>query len=158
QAQLDRGRLRLPFEFRHRFGRQGVHLVTVQLEVDPPRSKRDDRYVPRDRAPADNRRDVAIEVLESLPVLLVDGDPDPAAARRGSDFLRIALSPKPKGAEASASAVRTRVVSASEFDASMLTGQKGKQGDEAPPRPRVLILSNVGQLTAGQREAVGQFL
>jgi hypothetical protein len=151
-AKLERGRLKLPFEFKHKFGKHGVHLLTVQLDVDAPPEKRPAGYVVRDRVPADNRRDVSIEVLESLPVLLVDGDPDPSPLRRDSDFLRIALSPKTT-AEAPTSAVQTRVVPISAFDPAMLTGEKPDQ-----PRPRVLILHNVARLTTAQREAVDQFL
>jgi hypothetical protein len=168
RAKVDHGRVKVPFEFRHRFDaehyRAGSHLIAVQLEVDPPPDKRPEGYVVRDRIPADNRREFSLEVLESLPVLIVDGDPDPRPPHRGSDFLRIALTPRPEREKDAVSAVQARVVSIDEFNAAQLLGPRpAPEGVAAPAdreagRPRVLILSNVAKLSSEQQQAVDQFL
>src|SRR5207253_7846012 len=113
-----------PFTFKHRFA-AGSHLVTVQSEPDA--------------LPADDRQDFALEVLPQLPVLLVDGDPNPAATHRGSDFLRDALAP----ARDPHPAVLARVVSIAEFDPAMLTRDLAGPGTV----PRVVVLCNVARLT-----------
>jgi hypothetical protein len=123
----------------------------VLVEPDPPPEQRPPGYRIKDRVPGDNRQDLAVEVLPALPVLLVDGDPQPAPRERGTDCLRDALAP----ARDPAPAVLTRVVSIREFDPALLTSDLGKA---AGPRPRVLVLCNVPRLSARQRDAVTQFL
>src|SRR5207244_461613 len=54
---------RLPLTFDQRFKSVGVHLVTVIVEPEEN----------QDVLAADNRQDIAIEVVQDLPVLLVDG-------------------------------------------------------------------------------------
>jgi hypothetical protein len=126
---------RLPFSVRHRFD-PGSHLVSVQAEPDA--------------LPGDDRQDYALEVLPQLPVLLVDGDPNPAADRRGSDFLRDALAP----ARDPHPAVLARVVAVAEFDPTVLTRDLA----EAGTAPRVIVLCNVGKLNAAQQAAIAAFL
>jgi hypothetical protein len=138
---------KVPFSFRHRFAAAGSHLVTVLLEPDPPPDRRPAGYRLKDMLSGDNRQDFAVEVLPSLPVLLVDGDPSPDASRRGTDFLRDALSP----ARDSHPAVRAQVVSVVNFTPEQLAG-------ESSARPRVLVLANVAKLTPPQVEAVEGFL
>lgn len=144
-AKLNKGKV--PFSFRHRFAAAGSHLVTVLVEPDPPPDRRPPGYRLKDQLPGDNRQDFAVEVLPALPVVLVDGDPNPDAPRRGSDFLRDALSP----ARDPHPAVRAQVVSVAHFTPDLLAG---------PPdtRPRVLVLANVEKLTPPQVEAVEGFL
>jgi hypothetical protein len=146
RAELQKGQV--PFSFTHRFTTPGSHLVTVLLEPDPPPERRPPGYAVKDRVPGDNRQDFSVEVIPSVPVLLVDGDPSPAPRFRGSDFLRDALSP----ARDRTPSVRTKVVSVSDFDPALLGGEvhAGK--------PRVLILANVARLNKAQQEAVDQFL
>ena len=74
----------VPLTFTHRFNRAGSHLVSVLVEPDPPAEKRSAKYVLKDWVPTDNRQDVAIEVLEGLPVVLVEADAKPSP--RGSTF------------------------------------------------------------------------
>jgi hypothetical protein len=148
-AKLERGQV--PLTFHHSFATPGTHLVSVTVEPDPPADKRPFGYVVKDHLPGDNRQEYAIEVLPALPVLLVDGDPRPDVKKRGTDSLRDALSP----AKDPTPAVAARVVSVNEFDADALTSPVGK---DPHARPRVLILSNVAQLTAAQQTAVVNFL
>jgi Aerotolerance regulator N-terminal/von Willebrand factor type A domain len=133
---------RMPLTFTHRFATEGSHLVSLVLEPDPPGPS------PRDTLPDDNRQDFSVEVTPPLPVLIVDGDPDPAAKSRGAWSLRDALSPERDPTPA----VKARVVSIRDFDAAVLTGAQESE------RPRVLILSNVAYLSKPQQDAVEQFL
>jgi hypothetical protein len=127
---------RSPMTVRHRFASAGSHVVTVQAQPDA--------------LAADDRADFALEVLPQLPVLLVDGDPDPAATRRGADFLRDALSP----ARDPQPAIRVRVAPIGEFEPASLTRDLAGPGTA----PRVVVLCNVARLTPEQDAAVGAFL
>jgi Aerotolerance regulator N-terminal/von Willebrand factor type A domain len=133
---------KIPLTFTHRFANEGSHLVSLVLEPDAPGA------ISRDTVPDDNRQDFAVEVTPTLPVLIVDGDADPAPKRRGAWSLRDALAPQGD----TTPAVKARVVSIKDFDATLLTG-----GME-PERPRVLILCNAAALSQSQEEAVEQFL
>lgn len=169
-AKLDRGKI--PFAFRHRFATTGSHLVSLVVEPDPPKHLQAQGYIIKDHVPGDNQQDFAIEVLPSIPVLLVDGDREPRQpsagkpGQPGSRNLRIALSPVDPNP-----AFTTRVVSINEFVPSLLTGPVNKTpAGEAPvERPRVLILQNVGPVPDGdplspkvfsleQLKAIEQFL
>src|SRR5262245_49442466 len=76
---------KVPLTFRHTFATPGSHLVTLELEADPPPGSRPAGYALKDRVPGDNTQDFAVEVVSALPVLIVDGDPaGTAAAERGS--------------------------------------------------------------------------
>ena len=153
EARLDGGQV--PLTFTHRFARAGSHLVTLIVEPDPPPEKRPPGYVVKDHLPIDNRRDFALEVVEALPVLLVDGDDTDEPKGRGSDFLRDALAP----ARDRTPAVRVKVVPAKAFTAALLQGES-KEGtpEKADERPRVVIFCNVARLTDAQQQAVEQFL
>jgi hypothetical protein len=125
----------LPLSVRHRFS-AGAHLVSIQAEPDA--------------LPGDDRQDFALEVLPQLPVLLVDGDSNPGATRRGSDFLRDALAP----ARDPQPAILVRVVSVAEVDASTLSRELAGAGTV----PRVVALCNVGKLTLPQQAAIAGFV
>ncbi|MBW3541728.1 MAG: VWA domain-containing protein [Planctomycetes bacterium] len=66
-------------EFEYRFTTPGSHLVSV--------------VVGDDNLPGDNRADAAVVVAESIPVLLVDGDPHLDPIRSETVLARAALSP-----------------------------------------------------------------
>lgn len=146
---------RVPFSFNHRFATAGVHLVSVILEPDPPPDQRPAGYEVKDELPGDNRQDFALEVVQALPVLIVDGDTKPAA-KASRDFLRDALTPSRDPAPA----VRTRVVSLKEFDPPLLAGRSGEpsRANDSLNRPRVLILRDVPRLTPARQEAIAHFL
>jgi Aerotolerance regulator N-terminal/von Willebrand factor type A domain len=144
QATLENGKV--PVSFTYRFGTPGSHLVSLILEADRPPDQRPEGYVLRDRVPGDNRQDFSVEVVGSLPVLLVDGDTSSAASgRRGVDFLRDALSP----ARDRHPVVQARVIGINEFSADSLAGEN---------RPRVVVFGNVASLNQAQQEAVSRFL
>ncbi len=145
--------VRVPLSFTHRFAAPGSHLVSVILEPDPPAGQRPKNYRLRDALPGDNRQDFAIEVVDALPVLLVDGD-----ARLSPDsstyFLHKALaqSPDPKKPPV----VLARSVSVKEFAPALLRQPLDKPRPAS--RPRVLVLADVPRLNPEQQQAVEQFL
>ena len=63
--------------FRHVFDRMGDFSGWVEIEPD--------------ELPADNRRYFTVQVVEKLPVLVIDGAPSVIAYRDGAFFLRLAL-------------------------------------------------------------------
>lgn len=143
----------VPLTFTHRFAEPGPHRVAVIVEPDPPPGKRPAGYEVKDRLPSDNRRDLALEVVPALPVLLVDGDPRPNPTRRGTDFLHKALAAAPDGKPAVL--LPEKDVPIRDFDPALLTREIGAGPGTSP---RVLVLSNVERLTPAQREAVARFL
>lgn len=123
--------------FTMKFDTGGSHLI--ELEADAPDLKADNRYL------------AAVNVLEQMPVLLIDGDP----AKRGqplsgdTDFLAIAL--QPYGASSTGDAkladlIRTQTVDASQFKPEQLAGQ------------RVAVLANVQKLNDAQLAAIRGFV
>lgn len=126
----------IPLSFERRFDAAGVHLLSVSI--------------PDDEMPGDNRQDIALEVVRSIPVLMVDGDPRTTAVRRGSDFLEDALAPKRDPSPA----FLMKVVPLSQFDPAMLARDLGT---EKGTQPRVLILSDVPTLSPEQQEGVAKF-
>jgi von Willebrand factor type A domain/Aerotolerance regulator N-terminal len=127
---------RIPLTFAQRFNTPGSHLVTITIDEDA--------------MPGDNRQDFAVEVMPTLPVLIVDGDTR-SSRSRGADFLRDALAP----ALDTNPSFLVRVVSASEFTSDLLTKPLGR---EATTVPRVLVLMNLSGIRADQGQAVEAFL
>jgi hypothetical protein len=145
---------RVPFSFGHRFADPGCHLVSVIVDADPPAGQRPPGYQLRDRLPADNRQDTVVEVVPTLPVLLVDGDASASPRQRSTDFLRDALAP----AGDTSPAVQVRVIGTNELETA-LVGEAGNDSQPAArPRPRVVILVDVPRLTDTQQEALSHFL
>jgi hypothetical protein len=146
-AKLEKGQVK--FDFSYKFKTPGVHVVSAIVEPDPP-----GQHV-KDRVSADNRQDLAVEVVAAYPVLLVDGDPRENAGgltrTLGAEFLQAALAPPIDPTPL----VALRMVGYSQFKPELLTENVSK---EAGAKPRVLILANVARLTAEQQEAIVRFL
>ncbi len=83
-----------------------------------------------------------------MPVVYVDGNPDPAALKTGEQTLLGALALE----KDTTPALRVKAVSISEFKPELLAA--GPDGS----RPRVLVLCNVAGLSDEQRKAVEEFL
>ena len=66
--------------FTHHFDLSGPQVLHVELMI-------------ADDLPQDNRRSVAISVIEQIDVLIIDGDPSREWLRGESDFLKLALTP-----------------------------------------------------------------
>jgi hypothetical protein len=120
----------------------GSHVVTLKLAPDD--------------LPTDNRQDFALEVLPTVPVLIVDGDPNRLTdAEHGTQsgprhLLADALAPPKDPAPAFA----VRVMPAGEFRPGVLTQDVKGPGTQ----PRVLVLADLEKLTAEQQHAVEKYL
>ncbi|GIW82420.1 MAG: hypothetical protein KatS3mg105_4227 [Gemmatales bacterium] len=149
-ARAEKGRI--PLSFRHKFITPGSHLVTVIVEPDPPKSERPADDSIKDELPGDNRQDFAIEVLQALPVLLVDGDMRHKVGERGTDPMLAALSPKRDRTPV----VKAKVVPIQDFSATSL---KSPIDPERPDsHPRVVIFCNVARFSPSQQSAIEEFL
>jgi hypothetical protein len=124
-----------PIEIRRTFP-AGSHLVSLRL-THPDSNDLD-------------RQDIAVNVVPSLPVLIIDGDDSAGPRRHGVEFLHEALAPTRDPSPT----VTVRVVPLSNFGAPILAR------DIAGPdsRPRVLIFADVPRLTSAQSAAVEEFL
>src|SRR5262249_40842684 len=100
--------------------------------------------------PGDNQQDFAVEVMPTLPVLIVDGDVRNSRTR-GADFLRDALAP----ALDTAPSFLLRILSIAEFTPDLLTKPIGREPSTVP---RVLVLMNVPAIRPDQAQAIEAFL
>ena len=100
--------------------------------------------------PGDNRQDYAVEVVPTVPVLIVDGDARNPRTR-GADFLRDALAP----ALDPQPSFFLRIVSPGEFVPDLLTKPLGR---DPATVPRVLVLMNVPAIRPDQGQAIEAFL
>jgi hypothetical protein len=152
-AQAPLSGVQVPLTFSQRFLTPGSHLVSVILEPDPPEEKRPKGYRLKDTLPGDNRQDMAIEIVDALPVLLVDGDT--RLSKESSTFFldqALSQSPDPKKPPI----VRTRTVPFKQFEPSLLKTDLDK--NRPGSRPHVLVLADVPKLSAGQQNAIARFL
>lgn len=90
------------FEFPYTFDRPGRHVLTAWLTV-------------ADDIPADSAITNSVDVIDSLPVLLVDGRPAERGYKRPTAFLEAALRPEQRGTNVEF-LVRPRVVRAAELE------------------------------------------
>ena len=94
------------------------------------------------------RQHLAFQVVPSIPVLVVDGDPKADGNR--IHYLQTALSP----AKESASGFTVRLITGDRLGSDTL--KQHLSGTETPPR--ILALTNVATLTAAQNQAIERFL
>lgn len=131
--------------FEHRFDKPGRHVVTV-------------RVLGEDDLPADNANDRVVDVLDKLPVLLVDGAPAERFFQGAAAFTRVALTPAEDAAPAITPAapgstaaqsflVEPKVVKARELET---FGELNKY--------RVVILANVPRLTRAVIDRLEEFV
>jgi hypothetical protein len=147
----------VPLTFTHRFQTAGTHLVSLIVEPDPPPDQRPADYRVKDHLPGDNRQDIALEVLPTLPVLLIDGAAGQSVAKpraRDIDFLVDALAP----ARDPTPVLRVRVIPISDFEPALLERDLDSTTRLPAGKPRVLVLANIARLTAAQQDAVSRFL
>jgi hypothetical protein len=123
--------------FDQKFSAPGTHLVSAIID--------------KDALPSDNRRDFAVEVLPSIPVLIVDGEPRGGIRRRSSDFVRKALAPDNDPQPS----FIVRTISINEFGSQLLANPLTRDPGTVP---RVVILSNVPALSAEHQATIREFL
>ena len=131
------GTPRIGMDFVQKFSTPGTHLVSALIDEDA--------------LPGDNRRDFAVEVLPSIPVLLVDGESRGGVRQRPSDFLRKALAPDNDPQPS----FILRTVSINEFGSQLLNSPLTREPGSIP---RVLILSNVPAISDEQQKTIEEFL
>ena len=118
--------------FSHSFDTPGSHVIEIVADADPLK--------------ADNSYIATIPVRDRVPVLLVNGDPNPDPLKGETDYAEIALQPFGAGKVELADLIKTTVIKAEELDAKKLT-------DTA-----VLVLANVRKLTDEQLRVVEDFV
>ncbi|MEL6108030.1 MAG: BatA domain-containing protein [Planctomycetota bacterium] len=118
----------------HTIDESGMHEVSVAID-------RGDALVD------DNRRSLAIEVMQEINVVLIDGKPSSKPLGGQADYLAIALSPFAFGGDDRPDPVRAAVVSERKL---------AQVFDEN--RVRVVILAGVGKLSADTRLRLADFV
>lgn len=118
--------------FTHAFETPGSHVVEVTADGDALK--------------ADNSYFASIPVRDKLPVILVNGDPNPEPLKGETDFAEIALQPYASGRVELADLIKPRVINADALNAQALN-------DAA-----VVILANVRRLNDDQLRAVEDFV
>lgn len=114
--------------------------VTFNIQFPEPGPHRVALDIGADALPLDNRRYLALDAVETLPVLIVDGSPSPNAFRSGSGFLAAALQPSDEGV------VKPVVMDAHALASADLS------------RYRVLVLANVARVDRALAEKLEQFV
>ncbi|MDB4339048.1 BatA domain-containing protein [Rubripirellula sp.] len=118
----------------HRIDDVGVHALAVVVEH-------------ADAVLEDNRRSLAIDVIDEIDVLLVDGAPSQEPLEGETDYLAIALSPFAFGGDDQPDAVRTQVC---------MPRQLQKQMELV--NPDLVVLANVAELSKEEKSVLTQFV
>lgn len=136
-----------PVRWMHAFDAVGGASVTLSVQHD-------------DALIADNRRRLAVDVMQQVRVWLVDGDPSTRPLESETDFLKVALSPfafRDSGAGKLSSQARPRsgqreqtpqdIVSTKSFSLkSFQRAFKDLSKDNGEPAPDLLVLANVKKI------------
>jgi hypothetical protein len=117
----------------------GSHLVGLALEPEPS-----------DPRPDNDRAERPVEVVPSLPVLLIDGGADgahgPGSLRGPAGFLRVALEPAEERAEGVAPAVAVR------------TAGPAALTDIGATSPQVIVVAGLDRPTSADVAALARFV
>jgi hypothetical protein len=121
--------------FSHAFDQPGSHVVKLTADGDAT-LKEDNEYL------------AAVQVLDRLPILLIDGDPAPAGEplRGETGFLSTALQPFKEGKVELADLLEARVIRAADFKADTID------------REKAVVLANVERLTDEQVRTLDGFV
>ena len=141
--EVDQSRVRLdPHQktqalFTHTFDKAGSTVVQIEADADDLK--------------ADNHAAAAVPVIDSIPVLLIDGDPDSRLLYSETGFLRMALAPvsaikKPGQQRKLADLLAPTVVPVEKFDAASLE------------KVRAVVMANVPRLNPGQVQLLRGFV
>jgi hypothetical protein len=118
--------------FTHAFDTPGSHVVEITTDADALK--------------ADNSYFASIPVRDRLPVLLVNGDPNPEPLKGETDFAEIALQPYAAGRVELADLINPRVINGDALNAQALNDAV------------VVILANVRRLNDDQLRALEDFV
>lgn len=118
----------------HRIDQPGVHLITARIEH-------------ADALLEDNRRSLAVDAIEEINVMLVDGDPAQEPLEGETDYLAIALSPFAFGGEDQPDAVQTKICLRQQLTERLESDQ-----------PDLVVLANVAELSEQERSDLSRFV
>ncbi|MFN9039288.1 MAG: BatA domain-containing protein [Planctomyces sp.] len=113
--------------FRCRSDVAGSHVLTVAVTAD-------------DLLPTDNQRSAVIDLLDTVRVLLIDGDPGSQPLQSETDYLAVALTPWTFGRVPLTDLLQTQVIPPAQLT------------EAALQTARVVVLANVPRLTDPQTE------
>lgn len=112
----------------------GLHEITVAVEHG-------------DAISDDNRRSIAVDVLDEINVVIVDEKPSKEPLSGHADFLTLALSPFAFGGDDQPDPVRAEVVTERELNSKMETR-----------RPEIVVLANVAKPQEATRSLLASFV
>lgn len=119
--------------FPYEFAKAGSHVIDVEVLADDPLQ-------------TDNRLHAAINVWDSIRVLLIDGDPSQEPLKGETDFLSVALTPYSFGRVRLTDLVETQTVRAGDFKEEHLDGT------------RLVVLANVSKLRSERLELLDEYV
>lgn len=119
--------------FTHTFDTAGSHIVKVWADADA--TLKDDNSYLR-----------SVQVLDRIPVLLVDGDPDREFLKSETGFFRIAMQPFTEDAGEGTDLLNAKIVTPSEFN------------QDAVANTKVIVLANVPRLSPSQLQMLDGFV
>jgi hypothetical protein len=129
--------------FEHRFESPGRHIVRARVLSD-------------DDLLTDNFSDAVVEVLDRMPVLIVEGTPSERFFRKASGFVGIALAPRRDPRDGAAAAAPEEPVRWLVEPTIMAPGELTAATDFAAYR--VVVLANVSRLPAAVSEQLAAFV
>ena len=112
--------------FEHVFTSPGSHGIKVQAEI-------------ADALEADNAATLAVNVVQKIPVLIIDGQLTAAGSFRSSQFLRAAMQPEDESQEAS-SLIRPTVISLSDAPQARFAEYAAVIVNDVPTLPADVLL------------------
>lgn len=118
--------------FTHQFTEAGSHVLEVSQEADALK--------------ADNTLFASVPVRDRLPVVLVNGDPQPGPLKGETDFAEIALQPYGAARVELADLIAPKVIRVEQLKPEALTGAS------------VLMLANIARLSEEQLKTVEDFV
>ncbi len=120
--------------FEHVFAAPGSHGVKIQADV-------------ADALEADNSASLAVNVVEKIPVLVIDGQLTAAGSFRSSQFLRAAMQPEDESMEAS-SLIRPTIISLSDAPQARISDYAAVIVNDVPSLPSE-VLSRLADYARG---------
>lgn len=122
---------RAPLSFTTTLTAPGVHLLSIALDEG-------------------DETEGTVEVVDQIPVLIVDGKPSGEPLGGQADFLRIALDPRVPGKRNVVSQFQAEVVPVDRFERNLL--------ESAKDAPRVVVLADVTELNPENAIAVERYV
>ena len=130
--------------FTHQFETVGPKVLHVEIVV-------------ADDLPHDNRRSVAVNVIDQIGVLLVDGDPSEEWLRGDTDFLKLALTPFQENIDRNSKGSSVKGEMKDLIEATVISIEQFKQFDQMQ-EIRLIVLANIEKLEDSMSQKLKIFL